>query len=214
MKYIKKLFKLILVILSFPVVYTLVALILGSITVNSNQPESEQTASIYLSTNGVHLDIIIPRKNISKDLLKDLRHTTHNQYFAFGWGDENFYLNTPTWADLTFKNAFSAAFLKSTTLMHVSRYNFKRTDWVEVKLSKSQLKILNTQILNSFKVKENSKIILEGSGYTINDNFYKAKGSYSLFKTCNTWVNSILKESNIKASLWTPFDFLLLNKYH
>ena len=58
-----------------------------------------------------------------------------------------------------------------------------------------------------------NKILLIGKGYTTYDEFYEAKGNYSCFKTCNSWVNSALKESNLKACYWTPFDFSVLNKY-
>ncbi len=61
-------------------------------------------------------------------------------------------------------------------------------------------------VLNS----QNKKILLNNKGYSYNDDFYEALGSFSCFKTCNSWVNSGLKESDIKACLWTPFDFGLL----
>ena len=49
--------------------------------------------------------------------------------------------------------------------------------------------------------------------YGANNSFYRANGSYSPIKTCNTWVNDGFKESGLKASYWTLFDFGLLNKY-
>ena len=60
---------------------------------------------------------------------------------------------------------------------------------------------------------DGTKIILKNKGYTSNDDFYKAKGNYSCFKTCNSWVNTGFKESGLTSCLWTPFDFGLLNKY-
>ncbi|MCP5062170.1 MAG: DUF2459 domain-containing protein, partial [Ignavibacteriae bacterium] len=53
----------------------------------------------------------------------------------------------------------------------------------------------------------------ENKGYTPYDDFYEAVGSYSLFNTCNTWVNSAFKECNIKACLWTPYDFGLISMH-
>ncbi|WP_432264675.1 DUF2459 domain-containing protein [Autumnicola psychrophila] len=41
--------------------------------------------------------------------------------------------------------------------------------------------------------------------YNSRDAFYYAKGSLNPFKTCNTWINSGLKNSKMKACLWTPF---------
>jgi hypothetical protein len=44
------------------------------------------------------------------------------------------------------------------------------------------------------------------ANYGLNDAFYEAKGSYSLFCTCNTWANNGLKSCGQKAALWTPSD--------
>lgn len=129
-------------------------------------------------------------------------------------GDAEFYLNTPTWGDLTFTNAFSAMFLNSATLMHVTRYGSKRADWVEVKVSETELQRLNDFLRGSFQTDaQGNKLILEGQGYFANDDFYKANGSYSCFKTCNSWVNSGFRQSGLKSCFWTPFGFGLMNKY-
>jgi len=200
--------------LLIPVLYVLISLLLSAITVNTTVSNDLKNKSIYLSTNGVHVAVIIPKQDIDTLLLAGLKHTTKYQYLAFSWGDENFYINAPTWGDLTFSNAFKAIFLKSSTLMHVTRYHTKYTNWVEVKVNQTELNAINTYILNTFKTdSQNAKLILENKGYTAIDDFYKAKGSYSCFKTCNSWVNTAFKNSGLKACLWTPFDFGLMHKY-
>lgn len=214
LKILKKILKWILYILLIPITYFLVAFLLTWMTVDREIKISISDQTIYLNTNGVHLDVIIPRKNLSQELLADIQYSETEQYFSFGWGDENFYINTPTWDDLTFSNAFSAMFLSSPTLMHVARYSQTRSNWVEIKVNSIELKKLNAYIVKTFKTNEKGqKIILEGKGYSSIDDFYKAKGSYSCFNTCNTWVNSAFKESGLKACVWTPFDYGLLNKY-
>lgn len=201
-------------ILLIPVSYLLVSLVLSWITVDQINSASDLNQTIYLSTNGVHLDIVLPKNAIEDELLSGLKHTTSDRYLSFGWGDENFYLNTPTWGDLTIRNAFNAVFLNSTSLIHVTRYQSKRSDWVEVKIDDKKLQKLNNYILNTFKLnKDNQKIWLRNQGYTTVDDFYKAKGSYSFYKTCNSWVNTGFKQSGLKSCVWTPFDFGLLNKY-
>lgn len=98
--------------------------------------------------------------------------------------------------------------------MHITRYKQKSTSWTEVNLDEPALEKLNQYILQSFQVDNNgSKIVLINAGYSEHDNFYKANGGYSCLKTCNTWVNNAFKESGLKASYWTPFDFGLINKY-
>src|SRR5690606_31118671 len=135
MKIVKRIAKWILYILLIPITYLLISLLLTAITVDRKATETDSNKSIFLTTNGVHLDIIIPIKNIDPIVLSGINLKEPENYLAFGWGDENFYLNTPTWGDLTFKNAFGALFLKSSTLVHVTRYQNKRSDWIEIKVT-------------------------------------------------------------------------------
>lgn len=214
MSILKKVSLWIAIILAIPVVYIAVSLILTSITVDKEDTITACDKSIFLNTNGVHLDIIIPRHDIDLSLQNDINQIETAIYVSFGWGDENFYINTPTWADLTFSNAFLALFMKSSTLMHVTRYRRKRNGWVEIKINQTELRRLNSFINESFtKDKSGYKIMLEDQGYSSVDDFYKANGSYSCFKTCNSWVNTGLQDSGLKSCYWTPFDFGLMKKY-
>ncbi|QXP58571.1 DUF2459 domain-containing protein [Olleya sp. HaHaR_3_96] len=214
MKIAKKVLKWFLYFLLIPITYIIVSFILSSITIDRKERNTNAEKLIYLNTNGVHLDILIPIENINTLVLSGLKYNKNEKYLSFGWGDENFYINTPTWGELTFSNAFKAMFLESSTLMHVTRYKQKRSDWMEIKVTNSELHKLNIYLLNTFESNANgSKIILDNKGYSSTDNFYKSKGSYSCFNTCNSWVNIAFKESGLKSCLWTPFDFGLMNKY-
>lgn len=197
-----------------PMVYLLIAFFLTTITVNKKDNKTISHKTIFLSTNGIHLDVITPKKDIDIELLAGIKTTETEYYLSFGWGEKNFYLNTPTWNDLTFSTAIKALFLNSSTLMHITRYHQKQNGWVEIKITETALQHLNTYLLNTFKVDENGyKIILENKGYTTIDDFYKANGNYTCFNTCNSWVNTGFKQSGLKACYWTPFDFGLLGKY-
>ena len=214
MELLKSFAKVFIFLLFLPIFYVLVALLLTYIPVNKEVTSDVETRGIYLSTNGVHLDIIIPVTELNQKLKKGLELAATDQYCAFGWGDKNFYLHTPTWEDLTFWNAFQAAFLKSTSLMHVTRYEQKYASWVKVKVNKAALFRLNQFIASSFiEDARHKKIVLPNKGYAFNDDFYQAKGSSSCLYTCNTWVNSAFKDSGLKACLWTPFDYGLINRY-
>lgn len=214
MKAIKKIGKCIITIILIPVVYLIISLILTLIPITNKEGYSEKNKSIYLISNGVHLNIIIRKNQLSSKLLDGLRYFKDDNYFSFGWGDKKFYLNTPTWGDLTFNNAFRALFLKSPTLIHLARYSTINVDWVEIKVSQNQLNKINQYIYKTFYFNpQNKKILLNNKGYSFNDDFYEALGSYSCFKTSNSWVNTGLKKSDIKACLWTPYDFALLSMH-
>ncbi|EZH72618.1 hypothetical protein ATO12_21005 [Aquimarina atlantica] len=214
MRIIKKILKYIGIILILPALYLIVSLVLTYIPVNGKQGSEEKNHTVYLSSNGVHLEIIIAKNDLNASVLKDQLNTSQAQYFSFGWGDKNFYVETPLWADLTFVNGFQALFLNTPTLLHVTRYSSMQEDWVALKVNQKQLKKINQYISATFRLNsENKKIVLPGLGYYKNDDFYEATGNYTCFNTCNSWVNTGLKQSNIKACLWTPFDFGLLSMH-
>jgi len=202
------------IIILIPVIYILISLVLTYIPISEKEDGTEKTKTIYLTTNGVHSDIILPKEYLTPALANGLYSAQGDRYFAMGWGEENFYLNTPTWGDLKFSVAFRAAFLKSNTLIHLTRYRTTREDWVAIPVTEVQLRKLNTYILNSFADGAQPKKRLDVKGYTLDrDDFYHATGNYMFYRTCNSWVNTALKESDMKACLWTPFDFGAIRWY-
>ena len=202
MKKVKKILKWILYALIVKIVlilsFIVVSLILTYTTVNSEY-QGPYTEEIYLNDNGIHVDVIIPE---------------NEQYLAYGWGSEIFYLNTPSWAELTFKNAFKALFTKPASVMHVTTYNKIQKSWIKIEVNEKQLADIKLLINKSFKLDNNgNRIKFKDAGYSYNDEFYKAVGGYSCLKTCNSWTNELLKKSNVKSSYWTPYSFGVVDKH-
>ena len=81
----------IIAIILIPIVYFLVSLILILIPINNEEENSNRNKSIYLNSNGVHLSIIIAKNQLNPKLLNGLKYYKNDNYFAFGWGDKNFY---------------------------------------------------------------------------------------------------------------------------
>lgn len=202
--------------------YVIIGYILSIIKIDE-EPNAKDEVDIYILTNGMHTDIVVPTTTDIIDWSKFIKyeHTkvANNtyKYLALGWGDKGFYLNTPTWSDLTFSTAFKAASGLSTTAMHTTYYkNMMENDQCKkIKISTSQYKRLVHYIKESFLIQENGKFkhIITNANYSDTDAFYEAQGKYSLFKTCNSWANSALKESGQKAALWTALDTGIFNKY-
>lgn len=195
--------------------YLLLSIVVSLFTANSDVKVAPLTQkTFYLDTNGVHLSIIIPVDLLSEEVKKGLPLQHHHKFMSFGWGDENFYLNTPTWNEFQFKYAFGAFFLNNPTAIHTKTYYRKRKDWVTVALDAEKLAKLNQYITNTFVLDSlGKKIEIPQQIYGKGNHFYKAKGSYSPAKTCNTWANNAFKESDLKACYWTLFDFGLMRKY-
>jgi len=193
-------------LLLLPVLYVLISVVLTLIPVNTKPSQEVKNKFIYLNTNGVHLDIVIPKKELKGDFVKGVKMKVGDKFISFGWGDRNFYINTPTWNDLTFKVAVRAMFLKSATLMHVTKYQEIENDWIKIPVSSKQLQDLITYCNTSFNTTDNHVIRVGTHHYGANDEFYEAEGSYSMFKTCNTWANSAVKATGLKTGYWTPLD--------
>jgi uncharacterized protein (TIGR02117 family) len=201
------------ILFTFIAGYFLIAVILSLISTKTQKLDCVKTEQIFISSSGIHLDIVIPVKNLKKNFIDNLQVQDNTKYISFGWGDKEFYINTPTWSDLTFSTAFKALFLKSETAMHVIFHKTSYVQWKKIDLCKMQLENLNSFIKSTFKKSKEQKFIRIGvSGYSENDYFFEARGSFSFYRTCNIWVNEALKKANIKTSIWSPFVYGIL--YH
>ena len=194
-------------------VYLLVAAILSIIPTSPAPETCQEKKEVFVTTNGIHLAIILPTRLMDERFRTELNTPSGTKFISFGWGDKEFYLNTPEWNDLKLRTAVRALFVKSETALHVTNYFESKASWRSVEVCPSQVESLNQFIRNSFKTTADSMLAeIEGAGYGENDKFYEAVGSYTCIYTCNNWVNEGLKRSKIKTSLWSPFDHGVL--YH
>ncbi len=204
------------IIISAFAIYFILVVAISYIPVNNQFTSCEDKCiSIFLLSNGVHTDIVLPMKTEEKDW-NVLNNNPANNYVAFGWGDKGFYLETPTWADLKFSTAFKALFFLSSSAMHVTLFETMNEgpNCRKITITKENYKKLISFIESSFQTDaKNDYLKIDCTPYGKNDKFYEAKGTYNLFYTCNTWTNNCIKYSGLRACLWTLFDDSILNKY-
>jgi len=216
MKRIKQLFRLFFnVVLGLIVVlgmYLLAVFALSRITVNDTDDEPSKDIAIYIKTNGVHTDIVVPVKNTIKDWSGEVKPefgANSAGFVGFGWGDKGFYLNTPQWSDLKISTACNAAFYLGTSAMHATFFDqiTEGPKCVKITVSNEEYKQLTAYIESGFQFDANRNTIpIKNSAYGKHDSFYEANGKYSMFYTCNTWANNALKAAGQKAALWTLTD--------
>ena len=223
MKTIKKFFKYIGLFLLALITYGLIVSLLSFIPVNANQfAIDEPKVDIFILSNGVHTDIVVPVKNDTFDWSKQIKfeHTKAKdstaKYVAMGWGDRGFYLETPTWADLKGSTALKAATGLSSSALHTTFYKSMKEDAYckKIQISTLEYQKLVVFIHDSFETKSGETIKIDTDAvYGKTDVFYEAKGSYSLFYTCNSWANQALKAANQKAALHTLTDTGIFRHY-
>lgn len=217
------LLKVIGIILGIVVIYVILGLLIPYIPVSAKDDGQKKEIPIYIYTNGVHTDIVMPVKNDLQDwslkipFANTKSKKTDYQYIGIGWGDKGFYLDTPTWADLKFSTAVKAAFWLSDSAMHCTYYNTMKEgdDCKMIMISRSQYESLVKFVEDKFDRDQNGNFMLipTNAVYSDNDAFYDAKGTYSFLYTCNTWSNNALKAAGQKAALWTPSDFGIFQHY-
>ena len=223
MKIIKKLLKYLAIFILSLLTYLLIVTLLSFVSVNEDFAENQQEIPIYILTNGVHTDVVLPIKNEHYDWSNQLKfeHTkskdTTYQYVALGWGDKGFYLETPTWADLKASTAVKAATGLSSSAMHVTFYKHLKENksCKKIQISLENYQNLIAFINKTFQTKSRDFLKIETDAvYGKHDVFYEANGSYSLFYTCNSWANQALKAANQKAALWTISDSGIFRHYN
>lgn len=210
------------VIIVLLIIYFLSAIILSRVTINSNSETIPKDNDIYLISNGFHSDIVVPIKSDQMDWSEIIKyeHTLSNdssfKYIAFGWGDRKFYLETPTWSHLKYDVAFQALFFLNRSAIHATFFKdmFESESCIKISISSQNYRKLVKYIISELMYNENGKVLqIKNLQYDENDAFYESKGSFTLFYTCNTWVNDALKSANQKACLWTPFEEGIFYQY-
>lgn len=177
---------------------------------------------IFIKSNGVHTDIVLP---IKSDIINwselfpfenTLSKSTNFSYVGIGWGDKGFYLDTPTWSELKVSTALIAGTGLGNAALHITYYKDILEDDLtySMKIDENQYKSIILSVKKSLQWLNEKPIYINTTAqYGQNDAFYEAIGSYSIFRTCNTWTNNVLKNANLLSSKWVAFDDGILYQY-
>ncbi|HEX8192016.1 MAG TPA: TIGR02117 family protein [Allosphingosinicella sp.] len=196
------------------------AVFLGAVPFNPGWEEAEAgepgAVTVYIRTNGVHTWIVVPKVHGRIDWrpfapgahLADPRYGAAS-HVGFGYGNREFYLNTPSWADLTFSRAIGAFSGGGRSLLHVEHIHDPRPDsWQRpIVLRADEYARLSEFLVRRFQRDAAGRTMpVLGRGYGANDMFYEANGGYSLYLTCNEWTGRALRGAGVRTGLWTPFS--------
>jgi uncharacterized protein (TIGR02117 family) len=204
------------IVLAIPLLYWFAALVLAVIPANPGWHEAKQGVRIFVRTNGVHTWIMVPKVTEEMDWrplvpgehLRDPRWGNGN-YVAIGYGNRQVYLNTPTWADLSLRDAFAAVIGSGDSLVHADHDNDPQPSDIQrpIMLDHAQYARLVGFIRATFRSDAAGRTIpLLGRGYGNSDMFYEAVGSYNAFYTCNSWTGQALRTAGVRTGVWTPLS--------
>jgi len=178
-------------------------------------PQTSCDITIQVTSNGFHTNLIVPVQTAEFDWRSRLSladigdgSITGYRYLGFGWGDRDFYMNTPTLADLNLSTIVRAMVLSAGSVLHIQGYAtmLQTGGGLTVKtlrLSSANYLALMQFIERSFQHDRQGHLLVLKRGYRHNSSFYAAIGKYSLIRTCNAWTGDGLRAANINTPLWT-----------
>ena len=215
----RRLGKTLAALLAVLLAYLLAAFTLGSIVLTPEDAAGDDI-TVYLITNGIHTDLALPLKNDTFDWTTIINPgdsyaaSSDWGYAAFGWGDRGFYVETPHWRDLKISTALNAASGLGDSIIHVTYYPtlWESAHSIAISMPRAHYRRLAESIRDQFALHD-GRAVVAASAYGDNDTFYAAHGQYSLFHTCNSWVNHRLSDAGLKHVLWTPFAHSLMQAY-
>ena len=175
----------------------------------TNKKCIDDTKTIFIYQSTAHTEILIPLPYFTQTYQEKfpnlIKNNTHG-YLAFSYGDEAFMMEVPTWDKIKIGVALKSLFLNTPALLRVGYYwGIKEEECIKIKLSKQCLEKLNQGILDAFTLKD-GKFQRYDDHYKERNSFYfKAKKSYNLFHTCNSWSGNKLRDAGLGVPYITPF---------
>ena len=202
--------------MAFVLLYFAAVLTGGLVSAGSGGAAATGDESIYLYNNGRHYDIWIPASCcvfLEDGVPGGQAGQAGQGWYGFGWGDRDFFLNTPYAGDVRPGLLLKALFWPSRSILAV-QYSEKSPAMysasVQVKTDRDTIVRAAELIEGWFQHNQDGLMqIPEESAHPsyLGYSFYEAQGFYSCFFTSNSWVNSVLKKAGLSGGLWTPLTF-------
>ncbi len=187
--------------------------------------------NIAVLSNGVHTDFLLPAlvpfanaggrtPLIWPDIFPvpgGLEACAPSLYIYIGWGQREFYLNTPSWEEVRLPLLLRAA-VGAKAALHVEYAPAPNLAGIEphyvvLRLTPDEYAALAQYILGYTPRGPGGQALrIPAPGYGDFDAFYEAAGSFSLFNTCNTWAARALRAAGQAAPRWTNLAWFVL--YH
>ena len=157
---------------------------------------------VYVVNHGWHTGFVVSASSILQAMPELKQRFKHAQYIEFGWGDDEFYQAEEITSGVTLK----AIFLPTDSVVHavlvplkVDSY-FKNSEVEKFCLEDSDLESLIKFISSSFYRDESGNILKLNHGIYGDSQFYKARGDFHIFNTCNKWTAKGLESAGMKIS--------------
>jgi uncharacterized protein (TIGR02117 family) len=150
---------------------------------------------VYVTSNGWHSAIVVPRAALPTGAIPEAADFPGAAYLSLSWGDaEYFPVREPT-----FGMTLRAALQPTPAVLHMAglpshpRDAFPADELVELKTTSEGFEKLVAYLDSAFNRAGAARAQASEPGLYRFSLFYRAKGEFHLFNTCNTWTARGLK---------------------
>ena len=204
--------------------YSLAVFVFARIPLNADFRSVPGGVPVMVVDNGIHVDFLLPITVADHDWREVFDPAATRMgaglgeiatHVVIGWGHRDFYVNTPTWSDLTATTVARAVLGIGGTVMHITYAStwFDPENSVMFSLSSTDYQRLVDGIVETTILDESGRAVpLDAPGYMEFDAFYEAEGSYNALHTCNNWAISILAGAGVRVPVWSPFSGAILDQ--
>lgn len=159
----------------------------------------DQCHSIYVADHGWHTGLILLRQDFDPRVSLRTTYFDDKQWLEFGWGDAAFYQAE----EMSVGLALRALFSPTDAVMHVYAFdgmpakNFPESEVVRIRVTQAGYRRMIRFIRDAFARDQNGHVMPLKRGLYGRSHFFKARGTYSMDRTCNTWTAEALREAGL-----------------
>ena len=146
--------------------------------------------TIYVASNGWHSAIVIPRAALPPGVLPEAGDFPDAPYLSFGWGDAAYFPAPDPGLGVTFRAILrpTPAVLHLAGLASHPHQVFPADEVVELTATAPRFAALVAFLDDTFDREGAARAQAVAPGLHRFSRFYRAKGEFHLFNTCNTWT--------------------------
>ncbi len=211
--------------------YALAVVLLGFWTTGGETAQSTGSdelpepgrVNIAVCGGGAHTDFVLPGRVVYADGTErnwtalfppPARYARVPGLALFvGWGQKDFFMQVPSWAELRPGIALRALAGGPSALrvIYGAADMAKDPECRELTLSDAQYRTLAAYIESELARDAAGKpVSVPGGLYGDQVAFYEGKSRFSAFATCNTWTAEALKAAGLRAPVWTPLEYFVM----
>ena len=161
---------------------------------------SDSMVEFYVTSNGWHSAIVVPRAALPTGVIPEASDFPGAAYLSLGWGDAEYFPER----EPTFGMKLRAALQPTPAVLHMAglpshpRDVFPTSEVVKLKTTTRSFEKLVAYLDSTFDRAGAARAQASEPGLYRFSLFYRAKGEFHLFNTCNTWT-----ARGLKAAGWS-----------